>query len=119
MSTAPRNTLALVSFLLSLVLPIAIVVNLIATFAAYVAKQPSPLLGGIQVTGTVLGVVGLPAMIAAIVTGHIALGRAKRFPPQQAGRGLAIAGLVIGYASIALSLLLVVAVFAYIALTLR
>jgi hypothetical protein len=38
-------------------------------------------------------------MIAAIVAGHMALNRVKKYPPQHAGRGFAITGLVIGYLS--------------------
>lgn len=36
------------------------------------------------------------ASIAAIVTGAPALSRAKRYPPQQAWKGLATAGMVLG-----------------------
>ena len=41
--------------------------------------------------------------LAAIITGHIALSQIKR--TGEKGRGLAIAGLVIGYASIAVSII--------------
>jgi hypothetical protein len=62
----------------------------------------SAVAGAIQV---ISGVIGIAGFIAAIVTGHLALSRAKRYPPWQARRGLATAGLVIGY----LSLLLLIA----------
>jgi len=51
-------------------------------------------------------VTGFCCSIAAVVTGHIALGQIKR--TGEAGRGLAIAGLVLGYASIALTTLLLI-----------
>lgn len=45
--------------------------------------------------------------IPAIVCGHLALGNLKRNPALQ-GRGLALAGLIIGYASVALLLIYIV-----------
>lgn len=45
--------------------------------------------------------------IAAIITGHIALAQIKR--TGEKGRGLALAGLIIGYVSVALGALLVIA----------
>ncbi|MGO4782401.1 DUF4190 domain-containing protein [Cryobacterium sp. W22_MBD10_FK3] len=51
-------------------------------------------------------VTGFCCSIAAVVTGHIALGQIKR--TGEAGRGLAIAGLVLGYASIAITTLLLI-----------
>ncbi|WP_255546591.1 DUF4190 domain-containing protein [Glaciihabitans sp. dw_435] len=45
---------------------------------------------------------------AAIVTGHIALSQIKR--TGEAGRGLAIAGLVVGYGTIALAILWIASV---------
>lgn len=43
--------------------------------------------------------------LAAIITGHIALGQIKR--TGEAGRGLAIAGLILGYAGVVFTILLV------------
>ncbi|MEO6310338.1 MAG: DUF4190 domain-containing protein, partial [Leifsonia sp.] len=58
-------------------------------------------------TYNVLAIVSLVSAffvsLAAIITGHIALSQIKR--TGEKGRGLAIAGLVIGYASIALSII--------------
>ncbi|TFC57204.1 DUF4190 domain-containing protein [Cryobacterium sp. TMB1-7] len=55
-------------------------------------------------------VTGFCCNIAAVITGHIALSQIKR--TGEAGKGLAIAGLVLGYASIGLTaVLLVVLVF--------
>ena len=52
--------------------------------------------------------------IAGVVTGHIALGQIKRSGEQ--GRGMALAGLIIGYVGIGLSVLLLAGVIALIAL---
>ena len=49
--------------------------------------------------------------IAAVVLGHLALNQINR-NPQQGGRGVAIAGLVIGYLGIALLILGIVAAIA-------
>ena len=55
-------------------------------------------------------VTGFCCSIAAVITGHIALGQIRR--TGEAGRGLAIAGLVLGYVSMGLAvLMLVIAVF--------
>lgn len=99
-----RNQLALVSFLLSLIFPVAAVLNVVTILFVMVTTSAA-VAGVIQVFSGVVGILGFAGFIAAIVTGHIALSRAKRYPPQQARRGMAITGLVIGY----LSLLLLVA----------
>ena len=75
--------------------------------------QQRPPIDGCGVASMVLGLmtpfawflVGLPA-VAAIITGHIALARTDRYSPSS--RGLAIAGLVVGYLGTALAILLVV-----------
>jgi protein-disulfide isomerase len=51
-------------------------------------------------------VTGFFCSIAAVITGHLALGQIRR--TDQAGRGLAIAGLVLGYAGIFLTVLAVI-----------
>lgn len=52
--------------------------------------------------------------IAAIVFGHMSLAQIKRNGDE--GRGLALAGLIIGYASIVIVVLLVIAYIAFIAI---
>ena len=81
-----RNTLALVSFLFSLVFPFAIGLIFLSSRPglSFLLNIAVPFQG-----------VGLPCTIAAIVTGHMALSRSK------AQRGFAIAGLVIGYLTVA------------------
>jgi hypothetical protein len=56
---------------------------------------------GLAVTSLVLGICSLFCAcltgIAAVITGHIALNRANRDPLRYGGKGLAIAGLCLGY----------------------
>jgi hypothetical protein len=65
---------------------------------------------GLAITSFVLGILSVLALcfglgIPAIICGHLAYGRARRAPGQYGGGGLAIAGFVLGYVSLALSLL--------------
>jgi hypothetical protein len=99
-----RNQLALASFLLSLIFPVGVALNVVTILVLRVTTA-SAVAGATQVISGVIGIAGFAGFSAAIVTGHLALSRAKRYPPWQARRGLAIAGLVMGY----LSLLLLIA----------
>lgn len=58
----------------------------------------------------ILSVVGFH--LVGIIFGHISLAQLKRAPQQQ-GRGLAIAGLIVGYAAFALVVLAGLAMFAW------
>jgi len=61
-------------------------------------------------TSLVLGILGFLTCltsIPAVICGHIALNRAKKFPDQYGGSGQAIAGLVTGYVVIAILIFLV------------
>ena len=49
-----------------------------------------------------LGFLGLAVAIPGVVTGHMALGNIKRGSASEEGKGLAIAGLVMSYATLAL-----------------
>jgi hypothetical protein len=65
----------------------------------------------LSVTSLVLGILGIIpcsifAGIPAVITGHIALSRAKKSPQEYGGKGMATAGLIMGYLSIALGVLL-------------
>jgi len=67
-------------------------------------ERPS---GGLAITSLVLGIFSIlgcviVASVPAIITGHIALNRSRRSPRQFGKSGLAIAGLSMGYASLAL-----------------
>jgi hypothetical protein len=65
---------------------------------------------GLAVASLVLGLLsvvcfGILAGIPAIICGHIARSRARRLPGQYGGAGQALAGLVLGYVSVALTFL--------------
>ena len=67
---------------------------------------------GLSITSLVLGILSPGCFyiftgIPAIITGHIARGRARREPHLYGGAGLALAGLILGYVSIATTFLLV------------
>ena len=75
----------------------------------YPVTAPRPT-SGLAVTSLICGIAGIVlfwaivpvlASIAAVITGHMALGLTKR-DPGIAGRGMAIAGLILGYAMIAI-----------------
>ena len=66
----------------------------------------NPPSSGLAVTSLILGVLSFVACsiltgIPAIITGHIAHNRSRKAPHQFGGRGLAVAGLVLGYLSLA------------------
>jgi len=76
-------------------------------------KKETP---GIAIASLVCGIlswvcVGLLAAIPAVITGHMALGRIKRSAGALGGRGLAIAGLILGYTSIVVMTVLIVLFF--------
>jgi hypothetical protein len=80
---------------------------------APVFARPARRTNGFAIASFVLGLVWMwwLGSALAIVFGHIALKQIHRSPATQSGRGLAIAGLALGYLG-ALTLLLVVAVSA-------
>jgi hypothetical protein len=51
--------------------------------------------------------------IAAIITGHMARAEIRRDPETMEGDGMAVAGLVLGYSMVALSILAIVAIFLF------
>lgn len=63
----------------------------------------------------ILGWTLLPFLgsLAAIVTGHIARGQIRREPTRYDGDGLAIGGLVLGWASVILGILGVIAIILF------
>lgn len=72
--------------------------------------QPS---NGLAIWSLVTGILSLTlcgtvAAIVAVITGHMALNRAKTLPPQLARRGMALTGLILGYVSIGLTVLVVI-----------
>jgi len=73
------------------------------------AKAP---IDGKAVASLVLGVLALLGLgpiagIPAVILGHVALRRTNRPSPARSGRGLSIAGLVLGYVATTLTLILV------------
>jgi hypothetical protein len=65
--------------------------------------------GALPVVSLVCGILsvtclGLLAGLPAIITGHLAFGRARKAPSQHGGGGMALAGLIMGYISIILTL---------------
>ncbi len=69
----------------------------------------------ISLISGILGWTLLPFLgsIAAVVCGHMARSEIRHEPDRLEGDGLAIAGLVLGYLSIAMAVLLVLAVFLF------
>lgn len=95
-----RNTLALVSLLASLLFPVAISITVLAPLAQANHLLPQRAMTMFVMIGAAVGALGLPTMLSALVTGHIALIMAKRFSRHGARRWMAIVGLVIGYLSL-------------------
>ena len=96
-----RHRLPLISVLLACVAPRCLIVPL----PSRVVKLGLPLFLWVPGAGVwlpwVLPALSVAALLGALVTGHLALLHARRYPPAQAGRGLAITALVLGYLSLA------------------
>ena len=98
--TSGRNVLALVSLLASLVFPLAVAINLLGAVAVANHYIPERAMMVVVTVGGGLGTLGIPAMLTAIATGHVALVIAKRFSRRAARRWMAIVGLIVGYLSL-------------------
>jgi hypothetical protein len=64
----------------------------------------------LAITSLVLGILSVACFIAgipAIITGHVARGRARREPALYGGEGFALAGLIMGYIGIALAVVMI------------
>jgi hypothetical protein len=75
------------------------------------AGQPPTQQKGLAITSFVLGLLSLVcfsilAGVPAIICGHLARGRARRLPGQYGGAGLALAGLILGYVSLFVALVI-------------
>jgi hypothetical protein len=73
------------------------------------SEPRTPPRAGLAITSLVLGILsvvclGFLAGIPAIICGHMARGRARRAPAQYGGAGLALAGLILGYVNLAVTL---------------
>lgn len=67
---------------------------------------------GLSITSLVLGILGFGCFgiltgLPAIITGHIARGRARREPQLHGGAGLALVGLILGYVSVITTIVMV------------
>lgn len=70
-------------------------------------EQQPPKTSGLAITSLVTGILGLGPV--AVVCGHIALSRIKESAGTLGGKGMATAGLVIGYVMLSLTLLMMLA----------
>jgi hypothetical protein len=73
------------------------------------ASQPAAPQSGLAITSLVLGILslvcfGVLAGIPAIICGHIARARSRRYPAVYGGAGLALAGLIMGYVGVVITL---------------
>lgn len=80
---------------------------------AYAMQIAQP--NGLALASLIAGILSLTlcgtvAAIVAIVTGHMGLNRAKTLPPELARRGMALAGLIMGYISVGITVLIVILV---------
>src|ERR1700710_2384837 len=76
----------------------------------YYAQPPAEKSNVLAIVSLILGIVsyftGFFLAIGAVITGHIALGQIKRTGAK--GRGMAIAGLILGYVSILAGIVVVI-----------
>ncbi|MDH5834122.1 DUF4190 domain-containing protein [Luteimonas kalidii] len=73
---------------------------------------------GLAITSLIAGILGWTIVpwigsIVAIVTGHLARGEVRRAPERLEGDGMALAGLILGYSMLVLSLVGLVVLFAF------
>jgi hypothetical protein len=102
---------------LALVFPIALLLTTII-YGSVAQPQLTSALHLLSVVliplSLVLDLAGVVALFAAVVVGHQALRHARDLPARQARRGLAVAGLVLGYVELTLFLALAaLAIWAY------
>jgi Domain of unknown function (DUF4190) len=83
---------------------------------AYYTARPTNTLAIVSLVFGIVGYVFLPfvAGIVAVVTGHMARGQIKR--TGEAGRGFALAGLILGYVNVGLVILAIAVVVVALAL---
>lgn len=79
----------------------------------FTAQAPAmPKTPGVAVTSLVLGIlsyvcIGPFASIPAVICGHVAMGKIKQANGMLGGHGMALAGIILGYVNIAISLILI------------
>lgn len=73
---------------------------------------PAPVrTNGFAIASLVLGLLGCGSILA-VIFGHVALGQIRRANGAEGGRGLAIAGLILGYIGLAIAILYLVLIIA-------
>ena len=79
-----------------------------------VARTTSPM-AVISLVSGILGWTFLPFLgsLVAVVCGHMARGEIRRAPERLEGDGMAIAGLILGYSLIVISILAVIAILVF------
>jgi cellulose synthase/poly-beta-1,6-N-acetylglucosamine synthase-like glycosyltransferase len=108
---AGRNVLALVSLIASLFFPLGIVLSLLGVVARS-NGLPMALSILASIGASLTGIVGIPATLCAIATGHVAWIRRKRYSQANRLGWMAIGGLVIGYPSVAFVLAVIAIIIA-------
>jgi hypothetical protein len=108
---AGRNVLALVSLIASLFFPLGIALSLLGVVAR---SNGWPLALSIvaSIGASLTVILGIPAMLCAIATGHVAWIRRKRYSQTNRLSWMAILGLVIGYLSLAFVLVVIAIIIA-------
>ncbi len=83
-------------------------------YNAYAPPAKTNTLAVVSLVSAIVGFVLVPfiASIVAVITGHMSLNQLKRSGEQ--GRGLALAGTIIGWVGIGLSILSIIALLAFI-----
>jgi hypothetical protein len=86
-----------------------------ATGYPYYPGPVAPSTNGMAIASLILSISGFLGLwiigpVLGVIFGHIAQGQIKRAVPPQEGRGLASAGLIIGYIGIALDIILLLVV---------
>ncbi len=83
----------------------------VAAYSPVGGPAQVPVTNGLAIASLVLGIsivlVGVFSGVPAVICGHMALAQIQKDPVRVGGRGMAIAGLVLGYISIAMTFLLI------------
>ena len=79
---------------------------------AYSAVPAASTWNVLAIVSLIIAIVGFAWLsLGAVITGHIALGQIKRNPQQ--GRGLALAGTIVGYVGILVTIIYVIVIIGF------
>ena len=85
--------------------------------SGYWMPQPRRETNGMAIASLVLSLTGFVSygvgFVLGIVFGHVAISQISRNPGMQEGRGLALAGLIVGYVGVAIGVLMILALLFY------